>query len=119
MEDYGERDRALAQLYLELVNAYRDNDYNGIIIAKSRVEKAERHKANQESHPLYSHRKGKVLSFADKINEMNDMYDDLIFELSDNSNETMRELKQFSAEEIIKFNKKVIEKLKRKSKSNM
>ena len=101
---------------MKLADALKDRAYNGIIIYKARIEKEEKHKVNEEKHPLYSHRKGKVLSFPDKINELNEMYQDLIFDLAENSNERIRDLKQFSAEEVIIFNRKVTEKLKRQSK---
>ncbi len=116
MEDDGSRDRAIASLYFDLATAYRDNNPNGAIILRARIEKEERHKINEESNSLYSHKQGKVLSFPDKVMELNEMYDDLMFELADNSNESMRELKTFSAEEIIKFNRRITEKIKRNNK---
>lgn len=116
MEDDGGGGRVIASLYFDLATAYNENNYNGITILKSRIEKEERHKINEEKHPLYSHVKGKVLSFSDKVLELNEMYDDLMFELSDNSNESLKELKTFSAEEVIKFNKRVTAKIKRNAK---
>ncbi len=115
--DDGERDKLIAMLYFDLATAYNENNYNGIIILKARIEKEEAHRVNEERHPLYSQRKGKILTFADKIVELNDMYDDLIFQLSDSSNESMREVKTYSTEEIIKFEKRVIEKIRRKNKN--
>ena len=113
MEDDGSRDRVIATLYLQLADAYKDNNHNAIIILRARIEKEEDNKINEESHPLYSHRKGRVLSFSDKVGELNDMYDDLMFDLADNSNESMKEIKGFSAEEVMKFNKRVTAKIKR------
>ena len=116
MEDDGVRDRVIAALYLQLADAYRDNNINGVIISKSRIEKEETHKANEEYNPLYSHKKGKVLSFSDKVLELNEMYDDLMFDLADNSNESIKEIKTFTAEEVMKFNKRVTAKIKRNAK---
>ncbi len=118
MEDAGERDRVIGALYFDLATAFKDNNQNAIIILKSRIEREERHKINEERHPLYSHKKGKVVSFSDKVLELNESYDDLIFNLSDNSNETMKEIKTYTAEEVIKFEKRVGEKVKREAKRN-
>ncbi len=103
---------------MKLAEAYKDGDFNGVIINKSRIEKEETHKVNEESNPLYSHKKGKVLSFSDKVLELNEMYDDLMFDLADNSNESIKEIKTFTAEEVMKFNKRVTAKIQRNSKTN-
>lgn len=116
MEDDGDRDRVIGNLYFNLATAFKDNSPNAIIILKARIEKEERHKINEERNPLYSHRKGKVLSFSDKVMELNELYDDLMFDLADNSNESIKDIKSFSTEEVIKFNKRVTIKLKRKEK---
>lgn len=116
MEDAGERDRVIATLYMDLADAIKENNYNAVIILKAKIEKEERHKINEESHPLYSIKRGNVISYSEKVVELNEMYDDLLFELSDNSNESIITLKTFSAEEILKFNKRVVEKLKRNAK---
>ena len=116
MADDGSRDRGVAALYLKLAESYNNNDTNGVIIYKSRIEKEERHKINEDTHSLYSHKQGKILSFSSKVLELNEMYQDLIYELSENSNERMRDLKDFTTEEIMYFNKRVTEKLRRKSK---
>lgn len=104
-------------MYFDLATAYKDNNINGIIILKARVEREERHKINEESHPLYSDKKGRVLSFPDKVMELNELYDDLMFDLADNSNESMKDVKNFNTEEVIKFNTRVIAKIKRKTRT--
>jgi hypothetical protein len=118
VEDDGGRGRVIGTLYYDLAVAYKDNNTNAIIILRSRIEKEERHKVNQERHPLYSRNKGKVITFSDKVNELNDAMEDLYFNLSDNSNENLRELKTFTAEEIIKFERRIAEKIKRENKQN-
>jgi len=112
----GERDRVLARLYLDLAEALKDNNYNATIIAKSRIEKALRSKEEEERHPLYSSRVGRVVSYPEKVNELDNAYEDLMFELSDNSKESIRTIKDFTAEEVIQFNKRILAKLKRKTK---
>ena len=118
MEDDSGRDRVIGTLYFELATAIKENNVNAITILRSRIEKEERHKINEERHPLYSHKKGKVVSFSDKVLELNEAYDDLMFNLSDNSNESLKEVKTFSVEEVIKFEKRIAEKLKREAKRN-
>lgn len=116
MADDGERDRALAVLYLNLAKALKDNNYNATIIAKARLEKALKDKVDEERNPLYSHRKGRVVSYAEKVNESQEFYEDLMFDLSDNSKESIKTIKEFTAEEVINFNKRVVQKIKRNTK---
>ena len=116
MGDASDRQRILASIYLDLAEAYKDRNNDKIIKLRARVEREERHKINEESHPSYSFNKGKILSFSDKVMELNDMYDELMFELSDNSNESIREIKEYSCEDIMKFNKYVTKKIDRKVK---
>jgi len=118
VEDDGDRYRSIGKLYFDLAEAYKDNNVNAAIILRSKIEKEERHKINEETHPLYSHQKGKVLSYPDKVMELNELYDDLMFDLADASNESMMELKTYSAENIIKFNKRVVAKIKRNNPKN-
>ncbi len=116
MEDDGSRDTAIASLYFDLATAYRDNNPNGAIILRARIEKEERHKINEEKNPLYSHKQGRVLSFPDKVMELNEMMQDLFFDLADSSNESIKDIKRYSTEEIIQFNKRVTKKIKRNNK---
>ncbi len=116
MGDDGTRDRALAALYLNLAEAFKDNNTNGVIIAKARLEKALRNKDNEDKHPLYSSVKDKVVSYPEKIAEMDELKEDLFFQLSDNSNESIKTIREFTVEEVIHFNKRILEKLKRKNK---
>ncbi len=116
-DETGDRTKVLALLYLELAKAYNDGERKDVIKLKAKVEKDENHKINEDKYPLYSQKQGKLVSFSDKVVELNNMYDDLIFNLSDNSNESLRELKTFTTEEIIKFEKRIAEKVKRNSKT--
>ena len=118
MEDDGVGNRVDATLYLNLAKAYKDNNKDEIAKALAQIEKKEGSRINQEYSSLYSDKKGKVVSFADKVLELNEAYEDLMFELSDNSNESIRELKTFRAGEIIRFNKRVVEKVRRQNKKN-
>ena len=115
MGDDSDRGKVIATLYLALAKAYKDN--TDVINLKSRVEKEENHKINDEKHPLYSHKEDKILSFSKKVIELNEMYEDLMFDLADNSNESIKDIKEFSAEEVMKFNKRVVEKIRRKNKT--
>jgi hypothetical protein len=118
LEDDGVGDRVDANLYLNLAEAYKDGDEKNITKWLAEIEKKEGHKINDENSLLYSQKKGKIISFADKVLELNEAYEDLMFDLADNSNESMRELKTYRAGEIIRFNKRVVEKVRRKNKIN-
>ena len=115
MGDDSDRDRVIATLYLDLAKAYKDNADD--IKLKARIEREEHHKINDEKHPLYSHKEDKILSFSKKVLELNEMMEDLFFDLADNSNESIKDIKEFSAEEVMKFNKRVVEKIRRKNKT--
>jgi hypothetical protein len=49
--------------------------------------------------------------------ELNEMYEDLMFDLADNSNESIKNIKEFSTESILQFNKRVVAKIRRNAKS--
>ena len=49
--------------------------------------------------------------------ELSENKEDLFFFLADNSNESIKTIKEFSTEEVLRFNKRVVEKINRQNKT--
>jgi uncharacterized FlaG/YvyC family protein len=116
LADDDNRGRIIGLLYLDLAKSLKFNETNKIIKDKSRIEKQETHLINDERHPLYSHKQEKIITFSAKVMELTENKEDLFFYISDNSNESIRTIKEFSTEEVLRFNKRVIEKINRLNK---
>ena len=103
-------------LYLKIIKGYRDGDEATVRYAKAKLERQFRFENMVKNHILFSSAKNKIVTYAEKVREMNDSYEDMLFELSDNSNESIKTIRDFSVEEMVRFNTSVYKKLLRKSK---
>jgi len=83
-----------------------DDDYDRAIEYKAKIEKEEK-EFTDEGHPLFSREKGRRVSIRDKMVEMDGEYDELMFVLSDSSNESIRTVKSFTVEEVVKFTRQL------------
>ena len=101
---------------MTIIKGYHDGDEMAVAKAKAQLEKQYRFENQVKKHVLYSSAKNKILSYPEKVAEMNEQYEDMLFDLSDNSNESIKTIKDFTVEEMVQFNKRVYKKLLRQSK---
>jgi hypothetical protein len=81
---------------------------------RARVE-AEERELDHSEHPLYSKARGRMVSIPEKVKEMDGEYEDLMFILSDSSNESLRGVKGFSVDEVVRFTRQLNRKFKRQN----
>lgn len=79
---------------------------------RAKIEREER-EITGNKHPLFSKAKGRMVSIPERIREMDAEYEELMFVLSDSSNESIRTIKQFSVEEVTSFTRQLNLKYKR------
>ncbi len=101
---------------MRIIKGYRDDNEVEVAYAKAKLERQFRFENMAKNHILFSPSQNTVVSYAQKIREMEDSYENMLFELSDNSNESIKTIRDFSVEEMVRFNGNVYKKLLRKSK---
>lgn len=101
---------------MKIIEGYRDKDDIAVAMAKAKLERHYRFENFVSKHPLYSSKRGTIVSYPQKIKELDENYEDMIFDLADNSNESIKTIRDFSVEEMVKFNSRVYKKLLRQSK---
>jgi len=101
---------------MTIITGYHDGDEMKVARAKAQLEKQYRFENQVKKHVLYSPIKGTIISYPEKVAEMTEQYEDMLFDLSDNSNESIKTIKDFTVEEMVQFNKRVYKKLLRQSK---
>lgn len=83
-----------------------EDDYDHAIEYKAKIEKEENEYVDFR-HPLFSRDREKIVSIPDRLREMDTDYDELMFTLSDSSHESIRTVKQFTVEEVVKFTRQL------------
>ena len=101
---------------MKIIEGYRNNDEMEVAHAKAKLERQLRFENMVKDHILFSAKQNKILSYAEKVHEMNEAYEEMLFELADNSNESIKTIRMFSVEEMVRFNTHVYKKLLRKTK---
>ena len=114
-DDDEDGQRVINHLYMTIIKGYHDGDELEVARAKAKLEKQYRFENMVRTHILYSPRRGTVISYPEKVAEMTEQYEDMLFDLSDNSNESIKTIREFTVEEMVQFNKRVYKKLLRQS----
>lgn len=103
---------------MKIIEGYRNGDDMAVAMAKAKLERQYRFENVVKNHVLYSHTKGDVVNYPEWVRQKNEEYEDMIFDLAENSNESIRTIRDFTVEEMVRFNKRVYEKLLRKSRKH-
>lgn len=82
------------------------DEFDKALECKAKIEKEEG-EIIDDRHPLWSKEKERMVSIPEKMMELEEEYDGLMFTLADSSNESIRTVKAFTVDEVVKFTRQL------------